>query len=48
MNKLAFFNSGIDVFSTFLVFLIGAIIIISIAGVFNASRARVFGLRKAK
>jgi hypothetical protein len=44
MNKLAFFNSGIDVFSTFLVFLIGAIIIISIAGVFNASRVRALGL----
>ena len=44
MNKLAFFNSGIDVFSNFLVFLIGAIIILSIAGVFNASRVRVFGL----
>ncbi len=44
MNKLAFFNSGIDVFSNFLVFLIGVIIIISIAGVFNASRVRVFGL----
>ena len=44
MNKLAFFNSGIDVFSNFLVFLIGAIIIISIAGAFNASRVRVFGL----
>jgi hypothetical protein len=44
MNKLVFFNSGIDVFSTFLVFLIGAIIIISITGLFNASRVRVFGL----
>jgi hypothetical protein len=42
--KLSFFNSGIDVFSIFLVFLIGAIIIIGIAGLFNASRARVFGL----
>jgi hypothetical protein len=44
MNKLALFNSGIDVFSTFFVFLVGAIIIISIAGVFNASRVRVFSL----
>ena len=44
MNELAFFNSGIDIFSTFLVFLIGAIIIISIRALFNASQVRVFGL----
>jgi len=44
MNKVVFFNSGIDIFSTFLVFLIGVIIIISIRGLFNASQVRVFVL----
>ena len=41
MNKLVLFNSVIDIFSTFLVFLIGTIIIIRIRGLFNASQFRV-------
>ena len=44
MNNLVLFNSAIDVFSAFLVFIIGALITVSLSSLFNASRVRVLGL----
>ena len=44
MNNLVFFDDTIDIFSTFIVFVLGGLLINKTANVFKATKTRALGL----